>query len=919
MELMEPTAVPPGPGAPVASFPLTNLLNDIDTLGPLLPDRVAGGDLLNAFLLAAGMEQIAEDYVHRDPLFLDRAAGRLRRRASDSRARIASAMARGAGGALWQGMTRTSGNRAASAWLDCLRPLVRRLAAGLVDDLAREDLTLAPDLMARARTLVSQLGALPAALRRDLLRLPSCFRSFDQTPDDVRELAAAFARRWPELHRPLLLAGIRSSGCYLAPLAGASLRRLGFEDVAVITLRPGRRWLGHEAATVRRVARAGGLGLVIDDPPRSWGSVARAAAALGRFGFGEDRTVLLLATFADSAEPPRELRAHPAVLIPVAGWAMRRRLEPDSIRESLSRLLGGRAEVISVRPLEDDRAATPRGHLHGVYEVDVQTGGETGRWLVQARGVGLGYFGEHAMAVVARLGDRITHVYGLDRGLLFESWSPPASRLGTPLPEGRAAEVAAYVAARADALSLAGDPARRLRYRGAVWELAGQAFGGLFGRASELGRPVGVAVARRLLTVERPAVIDGRTDLAAFAVPPAGGPVVKGDFDSGVFTSDDLYCFDPVFDVARAAIGADETTGRRLRREYEAATGRPVDAERWLLYQLVLVQAAQAKQPAAARRVDRHCSRLLLRYYHDVLLADLEPGSDGPLCAIDVDGVLESMPLGFPATSPAGALALRALHRHGYRPLLATGRSLDDVRDRCAAYGLAGGVAEYGALVYLHGTGEALSLLEPADRDALQRLRAALAEAADVHLDPAFQHSVRAFRLDERGGCRGLSEERIAQALEAGGQGCLRPVRGHYQTDFIAAGTDKARGLRAIAGALGVLGETPLALAIGDTASDLGMLRLAAVAVAPGNADSAVRRSRAATLVRRHAQAGLSEAVALLVGHRPGGCSRCAPPPLSGSSRLLLDLLAVEDVGRWRRAGRSIRLVLESRDRRGDP
>jgi len=682
----------------------------------------------------------------------------------------------------------------------------------------------------------------------------------------------------------------------------------------VLTLRPGQRWSGREAGELRRVARAGGLGVVIDDPPRSWRSVTRATAALGKFGFGEDRTVLLLATFADSAEPPRDLRAHPAVLLPADGWAMRRRLEPDDIRESLSRLLGGRAEVLTVRPVADVLAAAPRGHLHGVYEMDVRTCGHTDRSLVQARGVGLGYLGEHAMAVAASLGDRITRVYGVDRGLLFEAWSPPASRLGTPLPEGGAAEVAAYVAARADALSLAADPSSRLRYRGAVWQWAGQAFGGLLGRASELGRLVGVAVARRLLTVERPAVIDNRTHLEAFAVPPAGGPVVKGDFDCGVFGSDDLYCFDPAFDVARAAVSADETTGRRLRRAYEAATGRPVEAERWLLYQLVLVLAAQAKQPLAARHADRRLSRLLLRYYHEVLLADVEPDAGGPLCAIDVDGVLESMPLGFAATSPAGALALRALHRHGYRPLLATGRSLDDVRDRCAAYGLAGGVAEYGALVYLHGTGEVVSLLEPADRDALERLRAALAGTADVHLDPAFQHSVRAFRLDERGGCRGLPEAIIAQALEAGGRGRLRPVRGHHQTDFVAAGTDKARGLRVIAGALGVLAETPLAMAIGDTASDLGMLGLAVMAVAPGNADSAVRRSRAVTLVRRHAQAGLSEAVALLVGHPPGGCGRCAPPPSSGSTRLLLDLLALEDVGRWRRAGRAFRLLLESRD-----
>ena len=52
---------------------------------------------------------------------------------------------------------------------------------------------------------------------------------------------------------------------------------------------------------------------------------------------------------------------------------------------------------------------------------------------------------------------------------------------------------------------------------------------------------------------------------------------------------------------------------------------------------------------------------------------------------------------------------------HGYQPVLATGRSLDEVRDRCTAYGLAGGVAEYGAFVYLSQNGEVHSLPVPAD------------------------------------------------------------------------------------------------------------------------------------------------------------------------------------------------------------
>ena len=52
-------------------------------------------------------------------------------------------------------------------------------------------------------------------------------------------------------------------------------------------------------------------------------------------------------------------------------------------------------------------------------------------------------------------------------------------------------------------------------------------------------------------------------------------------------------------------------------------------------------------------------------------------------------------------------------------------------------------------------------------------------------------------------------------------------------------------------------------------------------------------------------------------------CGRCTGTVRAGSGfRIeppLLDLLAVEDMGRRRRAGAAIRLLLESRDSRGEP
>lgn len=73
-------------------------------------------------------------------------------------------------------------------------------------------------------------------------------------------------------------------------------------------------------------------------------------------------------------------------------------------------------------------------------------------------------------------------------------------------------------------------------------------------------------MARRLLRVEAPAVIDNRTQLEAFAEP-AGDGVVKCDFDVGVFSSDDLHPFGQAVPTFLSLLKCLLVTsnGRRLR------------------------------------------------------------------------------------------------------------------------------------------------------------------------------------------------------------------------------------------------------------------------------------------------------------------------------------------------------------------
>jgi haloacid dehalogenase-like hydrolase len=105
-------------------------------------------------------------------------------------------------------------------------------------------------------------------------------------------------------------------------------------------------------------------------------------------------------------------------------------------------------------------------------------------------------------------------------------------------------------------------------------------------------------------------------------------------------------------------------------------------------------------------------------------------------------------------------------------------------------------------------------------------------------------------------------------------------VQGHHQTDLIAAGSQQGTGATGPGRSAGRKRRDALVMAVGDTASDLEMFRLAKLSFAPGNADATVKSATGVTVVRPAAQAGFSVAVARLIGHRPGACAACAPPRL---------------------------------------
>src|SRR5579862_3869000 len=192
------------------------------------------------------------------------------------------------------------------------------------------------------------------------------------------------------------------------------------------------------------------------------------------------------------------------------------------------------------------------------------------------------------------------------------------------------------------------------------------------GSCQHRDQPVGRVVVvdrtvKRLLRVRRPCVVDGRTELAQWFRAQGPNRLVKVDWDQGATWNLGLSCCDPIFDLAGVtAASQDRALEAELRRAYEALSGEPVSDERWLLYQLAQLSSGRDARYESAPSVDVACARAMQRYFHAAYFDDVALSGDGPLCGIDLDGVLETEHLSFPALTPTSAGALRALLAHGY-------------------------------------------------------------------------------------------------------------------------------------------------------------------------------------------------------------------------------------------------------------
>jgi hydroxymethylpyrimidine pyrophosphatase-like HAD family hydrolase len=755
--------------------------------------------MTNVFLLSCALLNAVDEYLHGKKLALPKQAPRVP---------LAAAVLTGVNKLLR--LLRARRRRQARQWKESW---LGGFDAFLALFIASES-TDASALATVSRQLAESLRSpLPAQLLAEHIYFPSAFRKHDLTHFDVLALGRLFARRFANLGQPILLVGLRTSGCYFAPLLRALLKAEGYQAVEAMTVRPDRGPSAAERASLIDGVKAGALAVVVDDAPGTGDTIALAVDLMRKIGFPEERIVVLAPVHPANRDWRGHVKSLPlaattVIELQAEEWHKLLLLDAREVERRIAeyyqeRGFRGACVVPSRRSdelnaqLEHDTIDDRRSRLKRIWEVRLETvEGETETRYVLAKSVGWGWLGYHAFLAGHRLAEFVPPVLGLRDGILYTEWLPQsaddfvaafartrecdprsgergyggaAGELAGPREE-RLDRVARYVAARARSLSLETNPLPTLGLHqhhdgfGLVDRVLSKAYGGRL-EAGLMRRRVRHRLAG--LPCPVPTLIDGKMQPDEWIAGPGG--LLKTDFEHHGMGKNELNIVDPAHDLAEAilqlGLSADEEA--RLVSRYREESGDSDVEQRLFLNKIVAGTWALA---SALKHLFRHPQlthrqqefhRDFVAAWHFVMVQTARfcgkycqpaqpPRWRSPLVITDIDGVLDRRFFGFPCTTVAGIEAIGLLHAHDVSVAADTARSVPEVKEYCRAYGFAGGVAEYGSYAWDAVADTGRVLLSAESLVQLDTLRQALRRLPGVFLDERYRYSVRAWTYEDR-------------------------------------------------------------------------------------------------------------------------------------------------------------------------
>ena len=779
--------------------------------------------------------------------------------------------------------------------------------------------------LANLDATVSRLSSkeLPQDVLDARMQLPFAFREQDFTPHDVLDLADAFTASHASSPEPLVVIGLRTAGGYFAPLLSERLRRSHWKIVNWLSIRPKKGLSAWERRGLQAARAQNVRVLLTDDHPDTGETLRLALNILESHGIPPSKVTILVPSHPAQKYPLALRGGRPdvdLVTTPADRSFKHRQLVPNEVENILREYYWQEGwDTVRVTDTRNrlsqslrDRSRNFHLRLKRVFDVSLSRPGcePVGR-RVFAKDVGCGWLGYHAYIAGTRLQGFVPRVLGLRHGLLFSEWVDPQQKNGDRPP---VSTIASYIGTRARTLALGKDPSSTHWNQGNTFWFTllttlRSVYGPYVGRAKATA--LGQVLKRYAAPV--PAFIDA--NLREHEWTRKSGRWLKLDYEHHAFGNPGLNVVDPAYDLASAifemALSREEE--RALIAQYVQTTGDKRIEERLVFHKIVCGRTAQEDAQYHMRRAQSHVEKLAhhSRYIaaSDFLTFELSrfcgqvtrphgPSSwSDKIFLLDLDGVFDTPLLQFPHTTHAGVRALNWLHANQYSVVINTGRSARHVREYCAAYSLAGGVAEHGAVFINAISGRESSMVSVEEANELKLVRQRIQNESALFLDPTYEHAIRVANF-ESGNPGGLTQAQAEMLLQ--GTRTLRFLSTKVDTYILPVRCNKGTGWAALQAALPV--KVRLTAAIGDSNPDLDLLRMAQYSYAPANCSPGIRelaRKTGCHIMRKPFQSGLLLALRDLA--RRTGDTREAPNgeslPISEDHLLWLLLSAADRSG----------------------
>jgi hypothetical protein len=732
--------------------------------------------------------------------------------------------------------------------------------------------------------------------------------------------------------------GLRTAGSYFAPILRAYMANLGYEHVGILTLRPKGGANRREMEILRQYSGQNGLAVIVDEPVYQGVTLALCIRLLQEAGFPAKATAVVF-----PVHPAARDWQHTNATVSLNGCRVitiepeeihkYARLQNKAIEETLRPYFAARGwpdvtigeddksrELNSLLSARSDESFHTR--LKRVYSAQLRRpSGEVATRYVIAKSVGHGWMGYQAYFAARALARFVPPVLGFRDGILYSEWVGAGQPNIDDCNRSTMVEsIAQYVAARAQGLGFQMDPSPSLCRAGLQMGMDI-----LVNKLSEAYRHNLIArikkhqIRSELAQLSSPfsALVDGNNRRSEWVFTDAG--ILKTDFEQHGMGRMDLSVTDPAYDLSEGILSfrLSLVEEHSLLDQYARQTGDSAIARRLPLYKLLagenqmgasLCCLGDAKSTARHAEFNRsyidawtYSMIQLARFCATFLPEPVPPTTPGPVVFSDVDGVIDRHVFSFPTTTPSGIRALALLGVHGIPVYLNTARSGYDVREYCAAYRLAGGVAELGSFLWDAVTRREQVLIAEQSLAELDCVRQALERVPGVFTNHYYRYSIKAFTYDGKGTIP-LPTALIQKVLAEVGAKTLTIHHTPSDSAITARTVDKGTGLLALLRFVGREGAE--SIAIGDTGPDLAMFRVANRCYAPSHTPV---RSLATLLgcrvVAGSYQAGFLEIARNIVHPDGATCAHCSEPDFSaeGQARILIDLLGEVEKGQVKR------------------